>query len=100
VFYGVLFGDGKLFYGRVVDFIDVDFFDLNLFGYHLSRWPVFNIADSSVTCGVILLLFSHHKKTEETALMQIEDTTIKNESEVKEILTVPSQPTSESNSSQ
>jgi signal peptidase II len=56
VFYGVLYGDASLFYGRVVDFIDVDFFNLNIFGYHLSRWPIFNIADSSVTVGVLLLL--------------------------------------------
>ncbi|MDE3056811.1 MAG: signal peptidase II [Bacteroidota bacterium] len=56
VFYGVLYGDAPLFYGRVVDFIDVDFFNVNVFGYHLSRWPIFNIADSSVTIGVLLLL--------------------------------------------
>ena len=29
VFYGVIFHDAPLFYGRVVDFIDVDFFNLN-----------------------------------------------------------------------
>ena len=65
VFYGVFFGDGSLFYGRVVDFIDVDFFNIAIFGYHLSRWPVFNIADASVSVGVILLLFVHRtsKKT-------------------------------------
>lgn len=60
-FYGVLFQDAPLFYGRVVDFLDVDFFDMNLFGYSLSRWPVFNIADSAVTIGIVLLLFSHRK---------------------------------------
>jgi len=59
VFYGVLFDDGGLFYGKVVDFIDADFFNINIFGYHLTRWPVFNIADASVTCGVILLLIVH-----------------------------------------
>jgi signal peptidase II len=59
VFYGLLFDEGPLFYGRVVDFFDVDFFDINIWGYHLSRWPVFNIADSCVTIGVILLLFFH-----------------------------------------
>ena len=55
-FYGIWFQDAALFYGRVVDFIDVDFFDISFFDYHLSRWPVFNIADASVTLGVILLL--------------------------------------------
>jgi len=64
VFYGVLFSDGPLFYGRVVDFIDADFFNMTLFGYQLTRWPVFNIADASVTCGVLLMLFSHRKSTQ------------------------------------
>lgn len=61
VFYGVLFHEGPLFYGRVVDFIDADFFNINLLGYHLSRWPVFNIADASVSCGVVLMLFTHRR---------------------------------------
>ncbi len=65
VFYGVLFQESPLFYGRVVDFIDADFFNVNLFGYQLSRWPVFNIADASVTCGVILMLFAHKKTMRE-----------------------------------
>ena len=59
VFYGVLFQEAQLFYGRVIDFFDVDFFDVNILGYHLSRWPVFNVADASVTIGVVLLLFFH-----------------------------------------
>ena len=29
VFYGVLFNDGGLFYGKVVDFIDIDFFNVS-----------------------------------------------------------------------
>ncbi|MBI5020049.1 MAG: signal peptidase II [Ignavibacteriales bacterium] len=65
VFYGVLFGGKQLFYGSVVDFIDVDFFNINFFGYHMNRWPVFNIADASVTCGVILMLFVHRKVVSE-----------------------------------
>jgi signal peptidase II len=59
VFYGVIFGYGSLFGGRVVDFVDVDFFNINLFGYHLSRFWVFNVADASVTIGVIMLLLFH-----------------------------------------
>ena len=65
VFYGVIFNEGPIFYGRVVDFIDADFFNINIFGYHLSRWPVFNVADASVTCGVILMIFSHRKPAAE-----------------------------------
>ena len=58
-FYGVLYGEAPLFYGKVVDFLDVDFFNINVFGYHMSRWPVFNVADASVTIGVLLLLIVH-----------------------------------------
>lgn len=59
LFYGVLFGDAPLFHGRVVDFVDLDFFDINVLGYHLTRWPVFNLADASVTVGMVLLILFH-----------------------------------------
>ncbi len=61
VFYGVLFHEGELFYGRVVDFLDVDFFNIRLFGHQMNRWPVFNVADAAVTVGVLMLLFFHRK---------------------------------------
>lgn len=48
VFYGVIYGTHPLFYGRVVDFVD--------FGFHRNMFPVFNVADSAVTVGVIMLL--------------------------------------------
>jgi signal peptidase II len=64
IFYGVIFNYGKLFHGKVVDFIDIDFFNINLFGYHIDRWPIFNIADASVTIGVLILLFTYHEKEE------------------------------------
>ena len=66
VFYGVLFGEAPLFYGRVVDFVDVDFFNVSILGYHLSRWPVFNIADAAVTVGVVLMIFTHRRSVPET----------------------------------
>jgi signal peptidase II len=59
VFYGVLFHTAPLFHGRVVDFIDMNFFEINVWGYHLSRFPVFNIADTAVTLGVVLLVMFH-----------------------------------------
>ncbi len=69
VFYGMLYDEGPLFYGKVVDFLDADFFNVNIFGYHMTRWPVFNVADASVTCGVILMLLVHKKSLkEETSL--------------------------------
>jgi signal peptidase II len=46
-FYGVLYGEEALFYGRVVDFID--------FGYQKNWWPIFNVADSAVSVGVTIL---------------------------------------------
>lgn len=64
VFYGVIFGEGALFYGKVVDFIDVDFFNVDLLGFHLNRFPVFNLADSSVSVGVVMLLMFHRRFTE------------------------------------
>jgi signal peptidase II len=64
IFYGVVFGEGPLFYGKVVDFIDFDFFNLDFIGIHASRFPVFNIADACVSCGVVLLLLFHRKFTE------------------------------------
>jgi signal peptidase II len=50
---------GLIFGGAVGNLIDrvrfgavVDFVDLHLRGYH---WPAFNVADSSITIGVLLL---------------------------------------------
>jgi signal peptidase II len=60
-FYGVIFGTAPLFYGAVVDFILVNIPDISVFGHKYNYFPVFNIADSCVTCGVILLIFVHHK---------------------------------------
>ncbi len=67
VFYGVAFDTAPLLYGRVVDFIDVDFFNIDIWGYHFSRWPVFNIADACVTIGVLLLLVYHRTVVSEEA---------------------------------
>jgi signal peptidase II len=45
-------------YGEVIDFIDI--------GIKETRWPVFNVADSAVTIGMIILvslvLFEGHKE--------------------------------------
>jgi signal peptidase II len=39
----------RINHGYVVDFIDVY--------YKTYHWPAFNVADSAITCGIILLLF-------------------------------------------
>lgn len=57
----------RIIHQHVIDFIDVDFIDINIAafkikeafhftGYHLHRWPAFNIADSFIFFGVILLV--------------------------------------------
>jgi signal peptidase II len=65
-------------FGKVVDFLDFDFFDINLPpveiafvkfpGFYLDRWPVFNLADSFVLVGmvfIILHLFFSKEKQED-----------------------------------
>jgi signal peptidase II len=64
MFYGVFYGYAPLFYGKVVDFLDFDFFDISILGRSYERFPIFNIADSAVTVGVILLLMFYHKTHE------------------------------------
>lgn len=53
----------RALYGKVVDFIDCDFPDLIM-----ERWPIFNIADSFVTAGMVFLavqyIFFEQKKPE------------------------------------
>ncbi|MEY3689545.1 MAG: hypothetical protein RIT37_1107 [Bacteroidota bacterium] len=56
MFYGVLYGEGPLFYGLVVDFIQIDIPDIQFGQIAYTHWPVFNIADSCVSIGMILLL--------------------------------------------
>lgn len=51
----------RILYGKVIDFLDVEFFDLSIrpfslfgghfHGYHIDRWPIFNIADCAITLG-------------------------------------------------
>ncbi len=46
----------RLRLGKVVDFLDVDFFNVNFFGYHLERWWTFNVADAAISCSIVFLL--------------------------------------------
>ncbi|MCW8823367.1 MAG: signal peptidase II [Ignavibacteriaceae bacterium] len=65
MFYGLIYHYAPLFYGKVVDFFDFDFFNFTLFGRSYERWPIFNIADASVTVGVLILLFFYKKHQED-----------------------------------
>lgn len=61
----------RIFYGKVIDFIDVNIFDIviqpfsflffKFGGFTLDRWYIFNIADAAITLGligfVVFLLF-------------------------------------------
>ncbi len=42
-------GVDRLFIGAVVDFLD-----FHAFGWH---WPAFNVADSAISCGAVLLVW-------------------------------------------
>jgi len=86
-FYGLIYDYAPIFYGRVVDFMNVDFFDFTLFNHTYERWPIFNVADASVTIGVILLLIFHREtktadeNSGEPSVENIESIPIENSSE-------------------
>ncbi|MGE5398897.1 MAG: signal peptidase II [Ignavibacteriales bacterium] len=72
VFYGVIYGYAPLFFGKVVDFLDIDFFNINLFGYTYDRWPIFNVADVAVSLGVILLIIFSFKAKPATEMEHVQ----------------------------
>ena len=74
VFYGVIFGEAPLFYGKVVDFIDMDFFHVNFLSIHIDRFAVFNVADSSISTGIVLMLlfFRKFSKVDESSVEAVE----------------------------
>ncbi len=57
-FYGVLYDTAPMFYGNVVDFLDIDLFTVHLGGGGFKFWPIFNIADAAVSVGVVMLLIT------------------------------------------
>jgi signal peptidase II len=58
-FYGLIYGYAPLFHGRVVDFVQIEFWDFTFLGKTYTTWPIFNVADVSVTLGFLIILFFH-----------------------------------------
>ncbi len=56
----------RFLFGKVTDFFDFEFFDVhlpsfkflffNFQGYHMNRWPVFNVADMAVSLGMLFII--------------------------------------------
>ncbi len=67
MFYGIIFGYAPLFYGRVVDFFNIRFFDIFILNRILGSY-VFNIADAAVTIGVIYFLVVLNKERRAEAI--------------------------------
>ncbi len=61
LFYGAIYGYAPLFYGKVVDFFHFNIPDFNLFGKTFYSWPIFNVADISVTIGFLMVLLGYSK---------------------------------------
>ena len=61
IFYGVIFGYAPLFYGKVVDFFHLDIPDFVFLGKTFHSWPIFNIADISVSIGFVMIILGYKK---------------------------------------
>mgnify|MGYP001577731126 CR=1 FL=1 len=61
IFYGVIYGTGSLLHGNVVDFLQVNIPDIKIFGKVFYSWPIFNVADISVTAGFVMILIGYRK---------------------------------------
>ncbi len=57
-FYGLIYGYAPFFHGRVVDFLQIDFWDFTFLGKTYTTWPILNIADLAVTAGFVILFFN------------------------------------------
>jgi len=79
-FYGIIYKYSPVFYGKVVDFLDFNFFNFTIFGRNYERWPIFNFADAAVTTGVLILLlfYRQHRRDEEDALKEAQLATEEN----------------------
>ncbi len=60
--FGLIFGGAfgniydRLIDKKVIDFLDFNFPDIRIGNFYLDRWPIFNIADTSITIGLIMIV--------------------------------------------
>jgi signal peptidase II len=82
-FYGVIYNYASLFHGRVVDFIQIDTWDFTIFGRTYTTWPIFNVADISVTVGFLIILFYNNRifKHDEESVTDIDIVPQENDSD-------------------
>ena len=60
-FYGVIYNYAPYFNGKVVDFVQVEFWDFTILGKTYTTWPIFNVADVSVSVGFLIILLFHNR---------------------------------------
>lgn len=74
MFYGLLFDYAPLFYGKVVDFVDLRLFSILVLNKTYGVY-VFNLADIAITAGVIcfILFISKQSKESQRALIPVTD---------------------------
>lgn len=60
--FSLIFGGGignlidRIAYGSVIDFLHLDLYNGYILDRWVSLWPVFNLADSAITIGAVLLV--------------------------------------------
>jgi signal peptidase II len=74
-FYGLIYSYAPLFHGRVVDFIQVEFWDFTFLGRTYTTWPIFNVADVAVSVGFFIILLFHNRifKHEDTPVVPLDE---------------------------
>jgi signal peptidase II len=60
-FYGLIYNYAPIFHGKVVDFVQIEFWDFTFMGRTYTTWPIFNIADVSVSAGFLIILVFHNR---------------------------------------
>ncbi|HEX8349871.1 MAG TPA: lipoprotein signal peptidase [Hymenobacter sp.] len=74
IFYGIIYNNAPFgaptpwFHGQVIDMLYADLYEgfvpaawPLIGGAHVSLWPIFNIADSAIFVGVLLILFNQNR---------------------------------------